>query len=216
MLKKGKWSGRVTHAVFSPENPIFEKPSKRCNPMQNRFIILIMILFRVGSLQAQEPAIIIHGGADSLLRIIPEPFESGPVLSGEHLFLPFVPEAMPDVVLPDFDFSHYFRSRWKVDDLSGFGNLPFSGSLFNAGSGFSLFPYPGTGTVFNQASYRLSDKVLIGGNSFGVNTLLSAPFSRPGANAWEWRGASMFMEYKVSRNFRIETRVSVTGNQYPH
>ncbi len=216
MLKKGNRSRRVTHADFSPENRNFEKPSKRCNPMQNQFIILILILFRVGSLQAQEPAIIIPEGADSLLRMIPERFESGPVLSGEHLFLPFVPEAMPDLVLPDFDFSRYLHSRWKVDDLSGDGNLPFSGSLFNAGRGFSLFPYPGSGTVFNQASYRLSDKVFIGGNSFGINTLLTAPFSRPGAGAWEWRGASMFMEYKVSRNFRIETRVSVTGNQFSH
>jgi hypothetical protein len=68
--------------------------------------------------------------------------------------------------------------------------------------------------ILNQASYRISPKILIGGNSFGFNNILSAPVQKSLNDQWQGRGASMFFEYRFSKNFRIGTQVSVSGNQF--
>ncbi|HOY51277.1 MAG TPA: hypothetical protein PLX49_05900 [Prolixibacteraceae bacterium] len=114
--------------------------------------------------------------------------------------------------LPAFDFREYLASRWKVETP---GSL-FSGFYGNARlfpGGMPLF-YGGTMAVFNQAAYQFSDRLRMGGNSFGVNPPWVAPGLPGGQNRYDFRGASLFMEYKVSKNFRIETRVSVSGS--PH
>jgi hypothetical protein len=114
--------------------------------------------------------------------------------------------------LPAFDFREYITSRWKVETP---GSL-FSGFYGNARlfpGGMPLF-YGGTMAVFNQAAYQFSDRLRMGGNSFGVNPPWVAPGLPGGQNRYDFRGASLFMEYKVSKNFRIETRVSVSGS--PH
>ncbi len=73
------------------------------------------------------------------------------------------------------------------------------------------FPYIFSGTIFNQAAYQINDKLILGGNSFGVNSIFSPSIVHPMTNQWQTRGASMFMQYKVNRNFKIETRITVTG-----
>ena len=70
------------------------------------------------------------------------------------------------------------------------------------------------GTIFNQAVYRISDKLQFGGNSFGGNSPVRAPLLRSGAGAYDFRGASLFLEYKVSKNFRIGGGITVTDHPY--
>ena len=143
----------------------------------------------------------------------------GPFLPGISLTGPFPSEGFlysgaigqtPE--LQAFDFTEYLTSRWKVETP---GSL-FSGFYGNARlfpGGMPLF-YGGTMAVFNQATYQFSDRLRMGGNSFGVNPPWVAPGLPGGQNRYDFRGASLFMEYKVSKNFRIETRVSVSGS--PH
>ena len=126
--------------------------------------------------------------------------------------LPFFPgDTPPALEIPAFDISRYLNNGKLVSQYS---IDPGMASV----NGYSLFlspsPFFHSGTVFNQAVYRLNEKFTLGGNSFGVNSLFSAPLPRRGGNQWETRGASMFMQYKVNKNFRIETRISVTGNSY--
>jgi hypothetical protein len=125
-----------------------------------------------------------------------------------------IPEIQLKLDIPVFDFSRYLNSRWKVSyssfskEFQGFGMTGFSyaGSFFN--------PFGVNGAVFNQAIYQVSDKIKIGGNSFGMNSIPASPLNYPGSGRYNIRGASIFMEYKVSKNIRIGGGVSVSGNPY--
>ncbi len=116
---------------------------------------------------------------------------------------------LPAMKLPDF--SAYLNSRWNTQEQASF-IYPFSTG------GARLFPghipllMGGTATLFNQATYQLSNRLVIGGYSYGVNPPWVAPGLPEGNNRYDFRGASMFMQYKVSKNFRIETHVSVSGH----
>jgi len=76
--------------------------------------------------------------------------------------------------------------------------------------GFSPSPFIRDGTVFSAGEYQFSDKFKIGGYSYGANSVFSAPFPNQGLNdSYDFRGNTLFMQYKVSKNFKIETRVNV-------
>lgn len=78
---------------------------------------------------------------------------------------------------------------------------------------FGYSPFFTNGIVFNQATYNVNNRFSFGGNSFGAQSV----FDRPGLNQsvqnMSTKGATMFMQYKVSKNFKIETRVSVSNHQ---
>ncbi len=80
---------------------------------------------------------------------------------------------------------------------------------------FGLSPFYANGVVFNQAEYRLNNRFSFGGNSFGAQTIFDQPQMNPAIQNMSTKGASMYMQYKVSKNFKIETRVSVTNHQSP-
>ena len=81
--------------------------------------------------------------------------------------------------------------------------------------GYIVSPFYTNGMVFNQATYRLSDKFSFGGNSFGAQSVFDTPRVNSSINDMSTKGASMFMQYKVSKNFKVETRVSVTSHKSP-
>lgn len=116
------------------------------------------------------------------------------------------------LAVPSFDINQYLNNNWRIDyeSFSMFGHSP----RISLNQPFIMHPFIHQAAIFNQATYRLSDKLSLGGNSFGINSALSAPLPNPSANQWDTRGASMFMQYKVNKNFRIETRISVTNQQF--
>lgn len=178
-----------------------------------QYTIIICLVFSVSTAFAQGLIEAPMPGIDSLKRIHslrPEPGLSIPDFSpGFPISLLSEPLTLST---PAFDINKYLRSNWKVEYQS-FNYLQPGHSIF-PGSLYLGSPLSHSGTIFNQASYQVSDKVTFGGNSFGVNSIFTAPLPHPSANQWENRGASMFMQYKVNRNFKIETRISVTGNQF--
>ncbi len=91
-----------------------------------------------------------------------------------------------------------------------FGTFPFSPHLF-----FSPSPFFRNGMIFGGSTYGISDKFKLGGYSFGANSVFSAPLPNQNPNTFDTRGATMFMQYKVSKNFKIETRVSVSQGNAP-
>jgi hypothetical protein len=112
--------------------------------------------------------------------------------------------------LPKFDFSK--ELFMKKQNYSYYIFNPESKN--NVNFPFTASPYLHSATIFNQAAYNISDKFVIGGNSFGAQSIFSAPLPNSGMNKFDTKGASMFFQYKVSKKFKIETRVSITNRQF--
>jgi len=181
--------------------------------MMKRLTVILGLFFFIDSAFAQGLTEIAMPGIDSLKSVQsvrPGSMLSTPLLNSE--FPLFLSTELFTLDPPVFDFKPYLQSNWKVEYQSYSGFHPVGS--FNFGSPLMVSPLFHSGTLFNQATYSLSDKLKLGGNSFGINSIHSAPLPHPSSNQWEMRGASMFMQYKVNKNFKIETRISVTGNPY--
>ena len=76
-------------------------------------------------------------------------------------------------------------------------------------------PFYQNGTILSQAAYQLSDKFTMGGYSYGTNSIFAAPNANPRANKFNNYGSTLYMQYKVSKNFKIETRVNVSQGGGP-
>jgi hypothetical protein len=109
-------------------------------------------------------------------------------------------------LLPDYN---------KNLDFKKYLNYSKSSTQSFSTVGYIVSPFYTNGTIFNQATYRLSDRVSFGGNRFGAQSVFDAPRMNPSINDMSTKGASMFMQYKVSKNFKVETRVSVTTHKSP-
>jgi hypothetical protein len=109
-------------------------------------------------------------------------------------------------LLPDYS---------KNLDLKKYLNFSKSSTGSFSTGGNIVSPFYTNGMVFNQATYQLSDKFSVGGNSFGAQSVFDRPKINTSINDMSTKGASMFMQYKVSKNFKVETRVSVSSHKSP-
>jgi len=143
--------------------------------------------------------------------------ENGPLLPENNLLLnnPAIGGLVlplllqEEIKLPKFDFNQNLFSGMKPD-YTVYNGSAYSPGVFG-GSFFAANPFARDAFVFNQAAYKISDRLSFGGNSFGVNSIFSAPLPNRGPNSYDFRGASMFMQYKISKNITVETRVSVAN-----
>lgn len=121
---------------------------------------------------------------------------------------------MNEIKLPDFDYIQEYQKRYALTlDV-----LPVSGEVFTGlttGYFGSWSPFYHNGTVLSQAAYQLGNKFVLGGYSYGANLIHTAPFPNQSPNTFDNYGSTMFIQYKVSKNFKIETRVSVGGQKGP-
>lgn len=105
-------------------------------------------------------------------------------------------------LLPDYnknlDFSRYLNPKQISFSTSYSVGFPYH-------SAFSF------GHVFNQSAYQLNDRLMIGGNSFGAQSIFEAPKLNSSIHDLSIKGASMFMEYKVTDKFKVQTRVSISN-----
>lgn len=121
-----------------------------------------------------------------------------------------------DFALPELNFQEEYLNRYALNlDFAAISNYNLSG--FSVGSMYSFYsPYYRNATILSSAAYKLSDKFTLGGFSYGSNSIHSAPLPNQGMNNFDAYGSTLFMEYKVSKNFRIETRVNVQqGGNHP-
>jgi len=167
-------------------------------------IILITILFFPVILNAQEQLTSPLSGLDTLKFSVPVLYEPGLSLSGSFSDL-FLTELNSTLNIPSFDFSDILKDKWQVNyAVSRFSYFP---------SGIFHFPYPGTGMIFNQATWQASPKLTIGGNSFGISSPFHAPLPATSPGNYNTRGMSVFLEYKIGKNLRIGGGVTVNGHQ---
>lgn len=191
-----------------------------CNFEQNavsegmdNFKKIMFLIFMVASLTgiAQQEMNLMPIIQDSAQLEIEKQIEYRQLISGQ-LFPDLQPEK---IILPGFNFKDEFDKRYAFNlNLHSFGSIPYSG--FSAGTMSPFYsPFYHNSMILSEGAYRLGEKFTFGGYSYGVNSIFMAP-PVPGINKFNNYGSTMFMQYKVGKNFKIETRVNVSqGGIYP-
>lgn len=117
--------------------------------------------------------------------------------------------------LPRFDFDTEFAKHYGFSfDMFSFAHTPLTG--FSTGFINPLFsPFNQNGMILSEGAYKINNKFTFGGYSYGTNPI-NLPSPLPGMNDFSHYGNTMFMQYKVGKNFKIETRFNISkGGMYP-
>jgi hypothetical protein len=175
-----------------------------------RFIFLLISSCSVLFASAQEEIVL-----DTIPKI--QDVESVKELNLERPLLFENSFSMGEINLPDKSmFSQPLLPDYNKNlDFKKYLNYSKSSTESFTTLGYIVSPFYTNGMVFNQATYRLSNRLSFGGNSFGAQSVFDAPRMNSSINDMSTKGASMFMQYKVSKNFKVETRVSVTTHKSP-
>lgn len=170
-----------------------------------KLILLISTLAFLGA-SAQEP----------LMPELPEQDTAKQETKRRVMYMQLLSGTLPSGDLtetqqfPEFDFSKALASHYNTR-LSGFLPGEWTMNYFIPGhSGFFPSPFFRNGQIFSEGRIPLRGKFSLGGYSFGANSAFSAPFPNQGINTFDTRGSTFFMQYNVSKKFKIETRISVS------
>jgi hypothetical protein len=164
----------------------------------------LLLLISVGSF-AQQGLIMMPLEQDSSQTELNKQIEYHQLISGQ------LPAGLltETIKLPGFNFNEEYVQRYTFSfNTYSFGSFPAAG--FSAGSMNPFYsPFYQNGTIFSEAAYKIGDKFTFGGFSYGLNPMMMPP-PAPGINNFNRYGSTMFMQYKVGKNFKIETRVNVS------
>jgi hypothetical protein len=179
----------------------------------NYFRNIISILICVAALPAfsQQSAILMPLESDSTQVELNRQIEYQKLISGS-LFdeQPEIRNGFPNTKFNFGDFQNN-NLRLNFNDLKGFPITGFSAG--NMGTYFS--PFLHDATILSQGAYSLGNKFVLGGFSYGANSVFSAPFPNQTSPNFDEYGSTIFMQYKVAKGFRIETRFNVTNRPGP-
>ncbi len=171
----------------------------------------LLFLFSVGSF-AQQGIIMMPLENDSAQIELEKQIEYRQLISGE-----FGKDLFPETIkLSGFDLNTEFAKMYSLN----FNVYNFS-NMFNSGISTGMNPFPSpfyqNGMVFSEGAYNLGNKFTFGGYSYGANSIMTGPpLPNMGMDKFQRYGSTLFMQYKVSKNFKIETRVNVSqGGMYP-
>lgn len=167
-------------------------------------VTLILIFFTLGVV-AQEPLMPELPEQDSVLLETGQEIVPGPLLPR----ISPLTNLMKPLEMPKYNFNDAIFKRWNYD-ISGYSFSSITDGFLPGHYHFMPTPFMRNGTVFSQGSYQINDKFKVGGYSFGANSIFSAPLPNQNLNNFDVHGSTLFMEYKVSDKFKIETRVSVS------
>ena len=117
---------------------------------------------------------------------------------------------MSDLQLPEFDMNQFYQSRYTLA-LAAVPQFNYTGLSFHGSDIVS--PYYYNAEMLSSEAFELGDKFVIGGYSYGANSVLSAPLPNQNSNYFDTYGSTMFMQYKVSKKFKIETSISIQQNR---
>ncbi len=127
-------------------------------------------------------------------------FLQGLNLSGNDFFVNPTAFKMPDFLKQPLISNSGFSSDFKLFDS------------YSVAVGYPLVlysPFVSSFRVLTQGHYKLSDRLTLGGNSFAGRSLFDPVKLNPSVNEMNIRGASMFLQYKVSDKVKIETRIQM-------
>lgn len=129
----------------------------------------------------------------------------------------FDPASTFGTLVPDLNFTQLGLTRWTN---------PFGYNL-NLSQGITRITTPSYGylvpgdpflnsfSVLGEATCRLNDKFTLSGNSFSVRSIFDPSPLNQNLNTKGIKGASMFLQYKVSKNFHIGGGVSISNTPDP-
>ena len=144
-----------------------------------------------------------EGVINNLNLIKPSAFDDSFSPKSLNLFEPF---RLNHPIFPVFNKNLDFSGHLITSQV-------FSDSYLNTSFGFS--PFYSAGKIFNQATYRLNDRFFLGGNSFGAQSVFDPPRINSSIQNMSMKGASMFLQYKVSKSVKVEGRVSISNRHNP-
>jgi hypothetical protein len=169
-----------------------------------KLLTVILMLLTFGIVTAQEQLTPVMPVEDTVRTDADQEFMYRHLQSG---ILPSE-EFMQSLVLPEFNLNYELAKRqdFKFFDRS----LAATNILIPSNMIFSAHPLMVDTDILNGAAYRFGDNVTIGGYSYGGRSVFTAPFPLQNINNFDFRGSSLFMQYNISKNFRIETHINVT------
>ena len=182
---------------------------KVSNSLKTILVQVFLILSVIA--RAQERLVLKPLETDSVQLNLQRQMEYRQLISGQ-----IAPEMnVEKLVLPQFSYKSEFLKRYSYHvDPYDFYDFPLHG--FRTGMIDPYYsPFVRNGAVLSEGAYRLNDKFTFGGFSYGANSVMSAPFPNQGINKFDTYGSTLFMQYKVSKNFKIETRVNVQQRGTP-
>lgn len=175
-----------------------------------KIFLFILLFFIAFSTSAQQGLQMEFTEPDSVEMSLHRQMEYQQLISGLTNFL------VEDIKLPNINYREEYLKRYSVNlQLSPTSNYLFGG--FNTGMANSFHsPFYRNGKILSSAAYQISDKFTFGGFSYGANSIFSSPNINQRTNNFDSYGSTLFMEYKVSKKFKIETRINVSkGKQHP-
>ena len=175
-------------------------------------LLIFVTLFWFGAV-AQQGQILMPLETDSSYLEIEKQIEYRQLISGQ-----FNNDLFPETIkLSGFDLNTEFANMYSLNF-----NLYNFNSMFNHGFSTGMTnpfytPFYQNGMVLSEGAYKFSDKFTFGGFSYGANSMMSGPpMPTSGMDKFDRYGSTLFMQYKVSKNFKIETRFNVSqGRMYP-
>ena len=177
----------------------------------SKYIALLFLLLATLSVFAQQGAILKPMELDSTQMEINRQNEYRKLISGDFSSEP----ENHKISFPGFNPNYEYKQGYNLNlDFMKFNSSPLIGFSTESMSSF-YSPFFHDGVVLSEGSYSLGDKFIVGGFSYGANTIFSAPFQTQQLNNFDSYGSTIFMQYKVSKKFKIQTRVNVTGRPGP-
>jgi len=169
-------------------------------------LLILLFVFITCRGYAQEPLMPVLSEQDSVSMETEHQIMYHRLLSGTlHLG-----GLMEPLTMPEFNFNTPLTVGWNFHLPENSFHFHNFSRTFPGRVGLGTSPFLRNETVFSGSVYQLNDRFTFGGYSFGANSAFSAPFPNQGMNNFDVRGSTIFMQYNVSKNFKIETRVNVT------
>ncbi len=166
-------------------------------------LLFIFILLGTGAFAQQGPQLMLPE-EDSLAVGMENPAIPQPEMNKSDLFYSIEPVPL--------NIDQAYFNRYVVNpgilEMPKISFIPETSFMLNT-------PFYSNGQIFGGSATQLNDKLIIGGFSYGANSVFSAPLPNQKNSYFDTYGSTMFMQYKVSKNFKIETRVSVGHNEGP-
>lgn len=167
-------------------------------------------LIQTFAISAQDEKYLRPQTGDTTLLEMQKQIEYRQLVSGQ--LIPDVPEKP---ALPEFQFKSDFDNRYSISlNHYNFGIRSFN-FLSLSSFDYSFTPFASNGFILSEGAYNLGNRFVFGGYSYATNPAKMPPMAPMGTNQFNVYGSTMFMQYKVGKNFKIETRFNVSQGHYP-
>lgn len=174
--------------------------------------VLLLIVFTALRIQAQQDMILKPLETDSASIALERQIEYRQLISGisPEGYLNEMPE------FPKFEFNSGIDQRYTIGITQGIKSGLADYRYFSAATTSPFFsPFYGNGMILSEGAYQLGNKFVLGGYSYGINSPFFAPMPNS-SNKFDRYGSTLYMQYKIGKNFKIETRVNVSqGGVHP-